>query len=180
MRIFGRVVDYLKISAWATYMIRANVFVYCLVWRHNLHCTIASILSTEKARLLSSMAERLYVFVKRLQPNFYTVAINSKIISPCNFTLIGSQNAEKKNRETYFWDDPRMINLYGPAKVHGIISQHQSVSGPGNNGSMWVSMYPQHLFSWLYLAEHPICGKLPQTRFTLRHETNVSSITFYS
>ncbi len=27
-RIFGGVVDYLKISVWATYMIRANVFVY--------------------------------------------------------------------------------------------------------------------------------------------------------
>ncbi len=29
MRIFGRVVDYLKIYVWATYRIRANVFVYC-------------------------------------------------------------------------------------------------------------------------------------------------------
>ncbi len=32
-------------------MIRANV-VYCLVWSHNLHFTIASVLSIEKAHLL--------------------------------------------------------------------------------------------------------------------------------
>ncbi len=38
----------------------------------------------------------LYIFVKRLLHNFYGVVKNSKIISPCNFTLIGSQNAKKK------------------------------------------------------------------------------------
>ncbi len=43
--------------------------------------------------------------MKRLLHNSYRVARNSKIISPCNFTLIGSQNTEK-NRETYFWEDP--------------------------------------------------------------------------
>ncbi len=37
----------------------------------------------------------LYVFVKWLLLNFYSVSRNSKIISPCNFTLIGSQNTEK-------------------------------------------------------------------------------------
>ncbi len=29
MPIFGRVLDYLKISVWATYRKRANYFVYC-------------------------------------------------------------------------------------------------------------------------------------------------------
>ncbi len=49
----------------------------------------------------------LYVFVKWLLRNFHSIAGNSKIISPCNFMLIASQNAEGKNMETYFWDDPR-------------------------------------------------------------------------
>ncbi len=51
-----------------------------------------------------------YVFVKRLPRNFYSVARNSKIVSHCNFTLFGSQNAEKKNMETYFWDDPCIMD----------------------------------------------------------------------
>ncbi len=41
----------------------------------------------------------LYVFVKRLLRNFYRVARNSEIISSCIFTLIGSQNAERKQIE---------------------------------------------------------------------------------
>ncbi len=53
MRIFVRVVDYLKISFWATYMIRANVFVYCpsvtsqpafYYWFHTKHQFGASII----------------------------------------------------------------------------------------------------------------------------------------
>ncbi len=58
-----------------------------------------------------SILRVLYVFVKRLLCNFYSVARNSKIISPSNFTLISSQTLEKKNRETNFWDDPRRILL---------------------------------------------------------------------
>ncbi len=46
----------------------------------------------------------LYVFVKRLLRNFYSVARNSKSISSCTFTSISSQNAEKRNRQTYFSD----------------------------------------------------------------------------
>ncbi len=38
----------------------------------------------------------LYIFVKRLLHWFYSVAKYSKVISPGNFTLIGSQNAGKK------------------------------------------------------------------------------------
>ncbi len=47
----------------------------------------------------------LYIFAKRLLRNFYSVARNWKIISPCNFTLTGSQNGGKKR--TLFWDDFR-------------------------------------------------------------------------
>ncbi len=48
----------------------------------------------------------LYIFVKQLPRNFYNVSKNSKIIFPCNFALIGSQNVERKKWETHFWDDP--------------------------------------------------------------------------
>ncbi len=37
-----------------------------------------------------------YIFVKQSLHNFYSVARNSKIVSSCNFTLISSQNTEKK------------------------------------------------------------------------------------
>ncbi len=50
----------------------------------------------------------LHIFEKRLPRNFYSASRNSKILSLRNFSLIGSQNA-KKNRETYFRDDLRII-----------------------------------------------------------------------
>ncbi len=53
----------------------------------------------------------LYIFVKRLQHNFYSVTRNSKIISPRNFTFISLQNTAKESRGTYFQDDPRNINI---------------------------------------------------------------------
>ncbi len=43
----------------------------------------------------------LYIFIKRLPRNFYSVFWNSKIISPCNFILIGSQNAKKIGKLTF-------------------------------------------------------------------------------
>ncbi len=41
----------------------------------------------------------LYVFVKWLLCNFYSVARNSKIISPCNFTLIGWPSYNENKNE---------------------------------------------------------------------------------
>ncbi len=60
----------------------------------------------------------LHIFVKRLPCNFYSVSRNSKIMSPCNFTSIGSQNSEKKNRKTYFWDEShrKQVSRVNPSK----------------------------------------------------------------
>ncbi len=57
----------------------------------------------------------LYIFVKRLLHNFYSVARNSKITSFCNSTLIGSLNAEKKiEKQTfeYYGDCGTLLKVY--------------------------------------------------------------------
>ncbi len=54
----------------------------------------------------------LHIFVKWSPYNFYSFWKNSTITCPCNLTLMGSQNAEKKNRVTYFWDNARTSLIY--------------------------------------------------------------------